>query len=357
MNNDPTSRRATRVHGAASALFIGLLVLSSFARADDPPILGEFVRTWGGEGDQDGQFYFPIGVALDPHGDVLVTDHYNSRVQRFSADGQWSASYPVLPNPGGIAVAPDGTLYLSHFSASRVREERTPDRVSVYSPQGELLREWGSSGTEPGQFDFPGGMALDAQGLVYVADQTNRRVQVFTPQGEFLRQWGEYGLETGQFGGNTSAKSRVGGPNFLAFDADGALYTTEASVGRIQKFTPDGEFLLAWGDNTENPGGFGGKFAALDINLIGPIGISCDPWNRLWVSAVAGRIQCFSTTGQHLGGLAWAQGTEPGQVLAPHGIACSPDGSLYVVDSYNHRVQQFRLAPPPEAEESPASSE
>src|SRR5262249_743984 len=142
-----------------------------------------------------------------------------------------------------IAVDEDGHVYLSHFSAMRLKEEKKPDRVSVYSPQGQLLRQWGKTGTGAGEFDYPGGIALGPGGRVYVADQTNRRVQGVDRQGKFLFQWGAYGTGPGQFGGNISPKSRVGGPQFLAVDGAGHVYTTEGSMDRVQQFTADGKFL------------------------------------------------------------------------------------------------------------------
>jgi sugar lactone lactonase YvrE len=207
----------------------------------------------------------------------------------------------------------------------------------VYDADGKLVREWGKSGMEDGELNWPGGIAISGAGRVYVADQTNRRVQVFDREGKFLRKWGEYGVQPGQFGGNTSAKSRVGGPQFIAIDAAGNVFTTEASVGRVQKFTADGEFLAAWGDNEDKPGSFGRKFQ--ETSLVGPIGICFDRGGRLWVSTAGGRIQQFSDSGKYLRGFGEKAGSGPGEFLAPHGIAIDSHDRMFVVDGYNHRVQ------------------
>jgi tripartite motif-containing protein 71 len=308
---------------------------------EQPP---RFLLTWGKKGTKPGEFHFPIGIAINKSDEVFVTDFYNDRVQKFSAEGKFLAVFAVPPRPGGIALDRSGNLYITHFGIPRPKEKQKRDQVSVHSAAGKFLRAWGKTGKGDGEFDQPGGIAIRGD-RVYVADQTNRRVQVFDTRGKFLARWGEYGTKPGQFGGNVSALSRVGGPQFVALDRDGNVYTTEGSVGRIQKFTAEGKFLLAWGDNAIKPGSFGGKFKPFGGNLQGPIAVCIDKAGRLWVSAVCGRIQHFSATGKYLGGFGAEQGSKPGQFLAPHGLALDSRSHLYVVDAYNHRIQKFAVAP------------
>jgi len=330
--NPPTDRPLDR-RSAAQGQVVA-------AKAATPRFLGE----WGKKGSEPGEFHFPIGIAINSADEVFVTDFYNARVQKFSVDGKLLAIIPVLPNPGGIAVSRSGDLYLAHFAEQR-REERKTDQISVYDSSGKLLRQWGRTGSNDGEFDCPGGLAIGQDGRVYVADQTNRRVQVFDGEGKFLSKWGEHGTRPGQFGGNVSIRSRVGGPQFLAFDGKGDLYTTEGSVGRVQKFTPEGKFLLAWGDNEVKPGSFGGAFSGFKDRkgiLQGPIAVCVDKYNRVWVSAVCGRIQQFTDRGAYVSGFGSA-GTGPGDFYAPHGLAFDSRGHLYVVDAFNHRVQKFAV--------------
>jgi sugar lactone lactonase YvrE len=304
-----------------------------------------FLLEWGRRGTDPGEFDFPIGIAIGPRDEVYVTDHRNARVQKFSPDGKFLAAFDVWPYPGGIAVDRSGHLYLSNFGLTRPKEPRRDERISVYDGHGKLLRAWGKTGTGAGEFDMPGGVAIAPDGRVYVADQTNRRVQVFDPAGKFLLEWGEYGTKPGQFGGNVVRTSRVGGPQFLALDSAGHVYTTEASVGRVQVFTREGKFLRAWGDNGTGPGGFGGAFKPFKANLRGPIALCIDAQDRVWVSSVGGRVQQFTRDGKFLRALGTEQGSKPGQFLAPHGVAVDRRGHLYVVDAYNHRIQKFATPP------------
>ncbi|MBK6563603.1 MAG: SMP-30/gluconolactonase/LRE family protein [Dehalococcoidia bacterium] len=105
-------------------------------------------------------------------------------------------------------------------------------RIVKFDPDGNFLTTWGNEGTEAGQFDFLdgvdgyGGVAADSQGNVYVADTLNYRIQKFTSDGQFLNQWGSHGTEDGQFLY----------PEGLLIDAQGNLYVGDEERSDIQKF-------------------------------------------------------------------------------------------------------------------------
>lgn len=308
----------------------------------------QFLKAWGTLGTAPGQFNLPVGIALDTAGTVFVTDHYNDRIQHFDADGTLLRCFPVLPCPSGIGVDDAGLLYVTHFAAGAqdMNKPDTGDFVTVYTEDGTLVRQWGKRGTGDGEFNCPGGVAIGKDGRVYIADQTNHRVQVFDKMGTLLLKWGEYGNETGQFGGKDSSYSRTGGPQFVALDAAGNVWTSEGMNCRIQKFSPEGKYLLSWGDSEDTPGTLGGYFALPDGTagrLQGPIALYFDAKDRLWISSVAGRVQQFAQDGTFLRGIGSGQGDAPGQFYIPHGIAIDPQGHLYVADALNHRIQKFQI--------------
>jgi DNA-binding beta-propeller fold protein YncE len=308
------------------------------------PEAARFLQAWGRRGEKPGEFNFPIGIAVGPNDEVFVTDFYNDRVQRFTAAGKLLACFAVQPHPAGIAVDRSGAVYVSHFNLNRSKEDQKGDRLTVYDPAGKLFREWGKSGKGDGDFEAPGGIAIARNGEVYVTDQINHRVQVFTPDGKFLRQWGRHGSRPCEFGGKVPAASRWGGPHFLAFDRAGNVYTTEGGDYRVQKFTAGGAFLLTWGDDRDRLGSFGRKLASVAAGINGPIGICAGPQDRVWVAAVGGLVQQFSSNGRFLQAVGQTQGTGPGEFQAPHGLAMDSQANLYVVDTYNHRVQKFATA-------------
>jgi sugar lactone lactonase YvrE len=302
-------------------------------RADpkEPPI--KFLLQWGKKGKEPGEFHSPIGIAINGKDEVFITDVSNNRVQKFSADGKFLQQFPIAEMPGGIAVDKKGRVYVAPLLAHK---------ICVFDETGKPVREWGKQGKGDGEFDQPGGIAVTADGIVYVADQVNHRVQRFTAEGKFLSRWGEYGSKPGQFDGVENPKSRTGGPHFLAFDRQGNVYTTEAKLGRVQKFTAEGKPLLAFGNNSTAPGGFGGR----PKNLPGPIGIAVDRWGRIWVSATNNRVQTFSPEGKYLFGFESLEpGDKPGQFHTPHAMAFDSHDHLYIVDAQNQRIQKFAVPP------------
>jgi DNA-binding beta-propeller fold protein YncE len=315
---------------------------------EETPSKPRFLLEWGQQGSADGEFDFPIGIAINRADEVFVTDFKNSRVQKFSAEGKFLSAFAVSPFPGGIAVSHDGDVFIAHFGIppSRYDEERKRDKIAVFSPSGVPLREWGKFGSGDGEFDLPGGIVISPDGRVYVADQCNRRIQVFDTEGKFLTKWGRKGFQPGEFGGNPHPKAFFAGPTFLARDPAGNIFTTEGPLCRVQKFSSEGAALLCWGDPEDAPGKFGGYFTAFGSeNMRGPTGICFDAQGRLWTNSLSGRIQQFSETGEFLSGFG-EEGTEPGQFYAPHGLAIDSHGHLYVVDAFDHRIQKFDVVQP-----------
>ncbi len=304
-------------------LVAALLAVAIACGTHFQPALGaeptpRFLLQWGRHGTANGEFDFPIGITINPADEVFVTDFYNSRVQKFSADGKFLAAFPVSPFPGGIEIDRDGNLYIAHsgIPPSKYEAPRQRDKIAVFDASGKLLREWGKFGSGDGEFDLPGGIVI-RDDRVYVADQCNRRIQVFDRQGTFLSKWGSKGFEVGQFGGNPHPKAFFAGPTFLACDQQGNIFTTEAPLCRIQKFSSEGVPLAAWGSTDPGPGKFGDYFTAFDKhNMRGPTGLCFDAQGRLWANGIGGRIQQFTESGEFLMGFG-EEGTGLGQFYAP----------------------------------------
>lgn len=148
----------------------------------------ETLTTWGSIGSGPGQFGTPYGITVDPMNNVWVADGYNSRLQKFTTNGEFLGQFVVRgatePHLVVTWVAFDraGAIYVAVTSDPNPNYGGNPanQRVEKFSPSGVSLGRWGSSGGGPGQFQLPFGIAIrDAINRAYVADHHNRRIQIF----------------------------------------------------------------------------------------------------------------------------------------------------------------------------------
>ena len=236
---------------------------------------GALLTRWGAK-----LFAMPHGLTIDDHDNVWLTDVALQQVYKYSHDGQLLLTLGergVAGNDAGhfnrptaVAVAPDGSFYISDGYRNT--------RVMKFSADGKFLFQWGTKGSGPGQFDLPHGIALDAAGKVYVADRSNLRIQVFDASGHFLSQWSgsqlgrPYAIALDQHGNAYIADggdqpqappdrsawvevspdgtplTRIGRfgnydgqfemAHSIAVDANGAIYVGDIKGARVQKFVP-----------------------------------------------------------------------------------------------------------------------
>ena len=276
------------------------------------------VTIWGGIGRRDGRFVHPRAVEVEHDGNVLVLDE-TGRIQRFSPEGRFLAGWRLPTTQNGtawnMAASPDGEIFVpdTHYS-----------RVLVYSRQGELVRQWGEYGESPGQFIYPVGVDLDAEGRVFVGEYGgNDRIQVFSPEGKFLYQWGAFGTEEGQFRR----------PGSLAFDAQGKLWVADMANCRLQVFGARGKLLTTHCGPGDGPG-----------ELRFPYGIAPGKAGKMLVVEYGNnRIQIFDQAGGSLRCIG-GPGRSVGEFAAPRGIDVDAEGRVFVADWDNHRVQCIKLS-------------
>jgi tripartite motif-containing protein 71 len=304
------------------AIILGMIVPIG-ARAQAPSLLSTWT-TGGAHG-----LGRPWHIDFDAIGNVYVTDPAAERVFSFTSDGNSITSWtcPALPPigyffPQGLAVSADGHVYVTTPSTNGPAQFR----LASFTTTGAYLGTLGTMGTDPGQLGAVFDVAADAGGNLFLADASNARVEVLTSSGGFVTEWGGYGSGPGQF--------RV--PLAIAVSPAGLVYVTDDDNQRVQVFTSSGAFVRQWGSYGSGPGQFAG-----------PWGIALDAAGNVYVAdASNNRIQVFTATGEFLtewGGI----GSGPGQFFKPMGVGVGPNGLIYVADSWNSRIQVFGPAPTP----------
>ena len=180
---------------------------------------GEFVGSWGKEWIADAH-----GIFITHDDVVFVADRDAHQICAFSRDGKLLQTLgrrhgPLEPfnHPADIAVGPDGDIYVADGYGN--------SQVHRFSRDGTLLRTWGRPGRGPGEFGLPHAVWVLRDGRVLVADRENCRVQVFTPEGDFLTEWPDFYH-----------------PADICVDAEGVVYVTDETP-RLTAVTDRGEMV------------------------------------------------------------------------------------------------------------------
>jgi sugar lactone lactonase YvrE len=196
----------------------------------------------GKPGDADGigaaaQFNGPVGLAVDKAGNVFVADTYNDRIRRIAPDGtvttvagtgqpgdaDGAAHTAGFDTPSGIAVAPDGTLYIADTGNDAVRAITPGGLVSTVAAPVE--------GERRPILKRPVGVALTHDGFLYVSASSGGRILQFSKDGTYRA------LENVDARGDDRAL-RLYGPRGIAVEPDGSLVVADASTLRIQRVAP-----------------------------------------------------------------------------------------------------------------------
>jgi NHL repeat len=386
MTARPDSASGRRRCAVALAAFFAWLLLAGSAYAAE----GTWDRAWGKDvisgnaetgfeictvaaackpgsnGGLGGEFGGVFGVATDAAGAVYVVDSA-ARIHKFDSAGNWERAWGKDVISGN---AETGFEICTVAAACKA----------------------GSTGGLGGEINSPRGIGTDPSGAIYLADLGNHRIQKFDSSGTFLRAWGkdvDTAAGTGfevciAANGDTCQAGTAGGlggefnfPIGVATDPAGAVYVTEGSNNRVQKFDSSGNWQRAWGkdvDSVETSTGFeicmdaadcqGGTAGGLGGELNFPAAIAADAAGGVYVSDFGNhRIQTFDASGSFQrtwgkdvdmtagdgfevctaaadcqAGMAGGLG---GELSSPRGVATDAVGAVYVADQDNQRIQKF----------------
>jgi DNA-binding beta-propeller fold protein YncE len=214
-------------------IYVGSATPTGLIRVFDPN--GSFVTAWGKNGPDAGEFSFLLGIGIDSKGNIYAADFNKMLVNKFDSSGKflmrWATEEPV--GPAGLAVDAQGNVYV-------VNHRKHDHQIQKFDSTGKLLAEWGSNGNGDGQIGAgdqsgPEDLAVDQQGNVYVADRVNNRIVKFDTNGNLLATIGAP---------DPKAQGYLSGPSDVTVDRQGNIYVLESNF--LQKFNSNGEFLVEW---------------------------------------------------------------------------------------------------------------
>ncbi|HEX2016283.1 MAG TPA: hypothetical protein VGN69_06275 [Solirubrobacteraceae bacterium] len=278
------------------------------------------------------QFNGPAGVGIDAQGTLYVADQFSKRIRRVTAggvvttlagndsgnavDGQGAAA--SFNNPTGVAVGPDGNIYVADYENGLLRKV-TPDGMV--------------SNATPGQFySHPRDLAFAADGTIYISEEIGNQIRRVTPDGHV-----------------SVFASNVAKPWGLAVDGAGNVYVNETGLQHILRFSPDGSHREVFSGSGNYGVGDGSARTAQFGRLAG---MAIDTQGYLYVTDLGThhirRISPDGSTETIAGG---NEGFNDGPISqakfdGPTGIAVDAQGNVYVGDSHNQRIRKISGLPP-----------
>ncbi|KPJ60212.1 MAG: hypothetical protein AMJ46_07810 [Latescibacteria bacterium DG_63] len=300
------------------AVTIGILMLAAEGHSvPDSTEVYEFVFWFGGQGPDPGEFNGPNGMGSDWRGNLYVCDSGNHRVQKFDNLGNFLMMFGEEgAEPGqfiwavDVAVDEEGFIYVCDYD----RYEGDSSWVQKFDSLGNFVLRWGGADShEPGDLDWPQGIAIGDSQYVFVGD-LGYRIQRFTPDGEFDALWTH--PDTTAHGGRSVATY------------PGSVYTTWATgEDYVFRHDPVGNIILSFGG-----GGLVDFVSDLATDSHG--NLYCGDW---WQR----RISKFDSLGNFV--TMWGSGgPQPWPSLDIAGIAVDAHDAVYVSDFTQDRVAKYR---------------
>ena len=330
------------------------------------PFAGQGFPNPGNVGDAgpalDANLNAPHGMAVGPDGSLYIADTEDERVRRVAPDHTIStvagngtfglsgdggvATNARVASPEGLDIADDGSLYIADTKNNRIRRVGTDGKIATVAGGGSPADGLGDDGpATQARLAGPTDVAVAADGTIYIADRAHHRVRMVSPDGTITSVAG--GTEGGFDGdGGPAGSSLLNLPTGVALAPDGTLYIADAGNDRVRRVRVDGTIDTVAGGGSP-ASGVGDEGPATDAKVEQPTALDVGQDGAVYVAERAGnrvrRVIPDGTIATAVGG--GDSFGEPGgaasdaQLSAPSGVAFAPSGALYVAERDADQVQ------------------
>jgi len=306
-------------------------------------------------------FSDPTGLTLDTAGNLYICDNQNHAIRKLSTNGIVSTfagqrghsgssdatgTNALFSNPSGIALGLNGLFYVTDTGNNTIRCITTNGVTTTLAGTAGQSGATNATG-KLARFNSPLGIAVDASGIIYVADTGNHLIRKITPAGAVTTLAGSPGVWGTNDG--TGSATLFNGPVGIAIDGKTNLFVSDANNHTIRKITPAG-VVTTWAgcpgvDGTTDATGNAALFRKpgdLKLDRNGTLYV-VDSFNhtirRITTNAAVSTIAGLAGNGGHADGLG-----STARLFNPYGLATDHNGNLRISDTYNQTIR-FAYAP------------
>jgi len=303
---------------------------------------------YSGDGQQavSAQLYWPIALALDGSGSLIVSDENNGRIRKVSADGTIVSITPQqITAVHGVCVDKRGNVYfvLGQGQVSKVAPDGTISTIAGTFNNAGYSGDGGQAAKA--QLTYPADLSLDAAENLYIADWGGNRVRKVSTSGIITTIAGSSLIDFSADGPATSVQ--LGSPTAIVLDSANNIFTADPRNNVVRKISSDGTVVTVAGNTSSGYSGDGGPSSkaqvaspgALAVDTAGNLLIADYGNSRIRRIGSNGTITTIVGTGVSGYSGDGGQATSA-QIYAPTGLAVDKAGNIYFTDNGNYRVRK-----------------
>ncbi len=286
------------------AIFCILLSITKTNAQIITTVAGNGTKGYSGDGGAatNANLFYPSGVAVDAVGNLYIADVVNNRIRKVNTSGVIStvagngtqgysgdggeATSASLFQPSGVAVDAAGNIFIADQRNNRIRKVNTSGVISTVAGNG--IQDYTGDGGAATNASFwsPNGVAVDSSGNIFIADRYNNRIRKVDTNGIVSTVAGNspFGVETGRYSGDGGAatSASLNTPYEVALDAMGNIYIADGFNMRIRKVNTSGVISTVAGNGTQGYSGDGG--VATSAALAGVGGVAVDAAGSIYIA-------------------------------------------------------------------------
>lgn len=262
----------------------------------------------------------PSDLALAPNGDIYLVDGTNSRIIVVDNDGKWKFEFGSegsekgqFIRPMGIDISENGTVFIA---------DTGNHRIQTFDLNGNFLNMFTVKTDSPQTKSDPVDIAVSRlKNYLYISDNDNHKIRVYNHSGNFEFEWGVFGEENGEF--------RY--PGIITVNQFHEVLVVDVLNTRVQRFDPFGNFISTIG-----------SWGVLPGNFFRPKGVAVDKQNRIFITdSYMGVVQVLTDVGKFVGVI--CENNKKKVFNAPVGILIDKNNRLMVVEMRGNKITVLKI--------------